>query len=840
MKTIGILGNGAREKAIKNKIGYNVKIFETEEEIKNIDFLIVCMEKYLVDGIVDRQKIPCFGPNKYASQIEGSKIFSKNFMKENNIYTSDFIIPSDINQAEKFLIDNFKNNNKYVIKLDGLAGGKGVYLPESLEESLNIIKELESNYLIEKRIYGREVSIMGFCNGHDIELMPQIMDYKRLLDNDEGPNTGGMGAIGPVNILNQEEIKSIKEDMLKVVKKLNFKGVLYAGIIKNEKQHYFLEFNCRFGDPETQVVLNLLETDLYSIMFDCVEGNKLNVKWNNKYCANVVLSHIDYPNSKTKDKLKIKINDLDKEIQIYWANKKTGSRVASIVHTSNNLYFSLKMIYNNIYKINYEGSYYRKDIGYKYLVESNKNNLKLKVAILSSSAGTSLEKLIDENMIELVITNKDKINKCKKNNFSLLYIPNINYDKLINIIDSFEIDIIFAVGFINIIPKNFCDYYKGKLFNIHPSLLPSYSNMYSSNIHKNVIQNNEKFSGCTLHEITENVDQGRIVLQKQIKIETNDFLILKSQIQELEKNILFDFLKIYQNQPITYKDSGVDIEAGDEFVQKIKNDDIGSFCSINKIENSLIASSTDGIGTKLELAREYNKYDNLGVDLVAMCVNDLIVRGAKPKIFLDYIAVNKLNPEVLIKIISNIKYGCDLVGAKLVGGETAEMPGVYKNNSFDMAGFSMGVIENDIYPKIDKIKRGLKVYGLKSNGVHANGFSLIRKLLKFNDYDIDILLKPTKIYTECFDIIENYNKELLAMAHITGGGLTGNIKRVLPEDMKVEIKIDINKEFLWIMEKGKLNYEEMISTFNCGYGMALIFDENFINKENFEEIGIIK
>lgn len=836
---VGILGNGSRENAIKNKIREEVIIFSSENEIKNIDFLIVSMEKYLVDGIVDRMKIPVFGPTKEASKIEGSKIFSKTFMKENNISTSSFIIPQNKQEAFNFLQKNFKKDKKYVIKLDGLASGKGVFLPDNLEDSLKIINNIEEDYLIEERIYGEEVSIMGFCNGKDIELMPQIKDYKRIYDNDLGPNTGGMGAIGPVNILTTKQIEEVKKDMLKVVKKLNYKGILYGGLIKDKNNYYFLEFNCRFGDPETQVVLNLLDNDLLTIMEDCIKGNKLNVKWNNNFSANVVLSHTEYPFSKIKNKLNIEIGNLDKDIEIFWSSKTTASRVASIVHTSNNLYFSLNKIYNNIFKIKYDNRYYRKDIGYKYLLDNiKKTDKNLKLAILSSSKGTSLEKLLDKNLINLIVTNKKT--KILENNVPIIYLPKIDYNILINILESFEIDIIFAVGFMEIIPKHFCDYYQGKLFNIHPSLLPDYGKMFSDNIHQKIIKNKELFSGCTLHQITENIDSGKIVLQKQIKIETKDYKILKEQIQKLEKDILFDFFNLYQNKSITYKDSGVDIKKGNDFVKNINKGIIGSFCSINNINGVKIATSTDGVGTKLELAREYNKYDEIGIDLVAMSVNDLIVRGAKPKLFLDYIAINKINQEILVKIIDGIKKGCSISNCQLVGGETAEMSNVYKNNGFDLAGFAMGIIEKDVYPKINKIKKGLKIYGLKSNGIHSNGFSLVRKLLKLYNYDINILMKPTKIYVECFDIIDKYNKNLLAMAHITGGGLIGNIKRILPINLELKINIKIKNEFLWIMEKGNLNYHEMISTFNCGYGMALIFDEDFKNEENFDIIGEIK
>jgi phosphoribosylaminoimidazole synthetase len=241
----------------------------------------------------------------------------------------------------------------------------------------------------------------------------------------------------------------------------------------------------------------------------------------------------------------------------------------------------------------------------------------------------------------------------------------------------------------------------------------------------------------------------------------------------------------------------------------------------------LITSATDGVGTKIELAKEHEYYDGIGIDLVAMSVNDMVVRGSKPILFLDYLAMNKLDAPVFRNIISSIKQGCKLADIKLVGGETAEMGSMYKYKSFDLAGFCVGSIGNNILPQIDRVKRGCKIYGLKSNGVHSNGFSLIRKILKIHDHNPHTFLKPTKIYMECLGMIERYGDKLLGMAHITGGGLSGNIKRIIPSDLKIKIDIEIKDEFLWLMEKGKLSYNQMLETFNCGYGIALIFEEGF-------------
>ena len=826
-----------------------------KEDLKKyeIDFVIVGNENYLADGFVNEVSYDCFGPTKEAAYIESSKAFAKQFMKNNNIPTPVFIICYTKADAFNFLKNNFTKCNKYVIKLDELASGKGVFIPKDLDDALKILHKiyldrLERTIVIEERLYGEEVSVMAFCNGHDVELMPQIQDHKKIHDNDEGANTGGMGAIGPVQILNNNELNILKLGMEKIVRQLNFKGVLYAGVLKWKDNFHVLEFNCRFGDPETQVVLNLLDSNLYQIMKDCINGNKLNVTWKkDKYCANVVLAHKDYPRRRLKNPVEIKISEkIEDNIKLYWYNTNednyhtTGGRVVSVVNISNNLKECLENIYNNTYKIKYDGCYYRRDIGIKYLL-SSKLNFKPKVAIIGSSKGTSIKKLLDCKDIDtrLIISNKFSAILIKGQNKKIptFYLPTTEnfYENTINIIDMFEVDIILAVGFMKIFPSFFCDYYKGKLFNIHPSLLPDYGKMYGFDIHKKVFKNQEYSTGCTIHQITAGVDEGRIKLQKQFRIVQKGPEKLKEAVQEKEADALIEFVKLESMKNINYYDTGVDIKKADQFIETIKNEDIGGFCNIEIINGVKFGSTTDGVGTKLELARKYNKYENIGIDLVAMSVNDLIVRGIRPKIFLDYIAMGKINTEVLNKIIVSIKKGCQLAGCKLVGGETAEMPGVYGYNKFDLAGFATGVLENDIFPKVE-IKSGCKIYGLPSNGFHSNGFSLIRKILDKYEYDIDEIMKPTKIYTECFDIMKKYEGKLLALAHITGGGLIDNIKRVIPENLYPQINIDFKNEFSWIKEKANLTEIEMLTTFNCGYGIALIFEKDFITDE-FTELG---
>ena len=281
---------------------------------------------------------------------------------------------------------------------------------------------------------------------------------------------------------------------------------------------------------------------------------------------------------------------------------------------------------------------------------------------------------------------------------------------------------------------------------------------------------------------------------------------------------------------MNYKNSGVDIERGNNFVDVIKNicnhDKIGGFSGIYEHNGIKLVASTDGVGSKLELCKILNKYDTIGIDLVAMCVNDIICQGAKPLFFLDYYAVNKLDLDRGRDIISGINEGCKQSGCILLGGETAEMPLLYKENTFDLAGFSVGVIENDIYPK-NIVEEDL-IYGIRSSGVHSNGFTLINKLLEKYDYDLNELIKPTKIYVNDLNKLkEKYSDYIKGFSHITGGGLIDNIPRILNKDLNFNITIsNIPDVFKWIYNKSDMSIEDMFKTYNCGIGMVIIFDKN--------------
>ncbi len=304
----------------------------------------------------------------------------------------------------------------------------------------------------------------------------------------------------------------------------------------------------------------------------------------------------------------------------------------------------------------------------------------------------------------------------------------------------------------------------------------------------------------------------------------------------------------------SYKKSGVNISIANKFVNHIakiskKNvkktdnsfntENIGAFgssfdISNIKIKDPVIVSCTDGVGTKIDLANKFKKFDTIGIDLVAMCVNDLIVQGAKPLFFLDYIAVGKLNLNKTKNILKGILKGCKISNCNLIGGETAEMPGIYAKDKFDLAGFSVGIVSKKKILSKKKVKKNNLILAIPSSGIHSNGYSLVRAVLKKNNITKKIkkeLLEPTKIYTK--EILNLVNKNLInSAAHITGGGLFENIARSVPDNLSINIdlsKIKVKKIFKWLKKK-KISDPEMLKTFNCGVGFCIIVDKNKLKK----------
>lgn len=315
---------------------------------------------------------------------------------------------------------------------------------------------------------------------------------------------------------------------------------------------------------------------------------------------------------------------------------------------------------------------------------------------------------------------------------------------------------------------------------------------------------------------------------------------------------------------ITYQEAGVDIDAGNRLVDRIKKiapathsshvlGGIGGFGAlfelpVHQYKHPILVSTTDGVGTKLKLALQFNRYDGIGIDLVAMCVNDLIVCGARPLFFLDYYATGHLDVDAAEQVIKSIAEGCLQAGCSLVGGETAEMPGMYEGKDFDLAGFSVGVVEKDQIIDGSQVKAGDVLIGLASSGIHSNGYSLVRKVLEtlachpslregspypgaLKNID-ELLIAPTRIYVKpILSLLSQIN--IHAMAHITGGGLTENLPRVMPSHTKAVINLknwEMPEVFKWLQQQSEISQAELLKTFNCGVGFVVCVSEKDVEK----------
>lgn len=676
--------------------GKGILAFARQEKI---DLVVIGPEAALAAGVSDTLQaggITVFGPSQYAARMETSKRFAKKFMQRHNIPTARFDAFSDYAQACLFLRSV---TYPYVIKASGLASGKGVFLPDSLREGLDVLRAIMvdrefgasgDEVIIEERLEGEEVSLLAFSDGKKLAVMPPAQDHKRLLDDDEGPNTGGMGAYAPAPALFKDEIAEISRTVLQpVLDGLRadghpYIGVLYAGLMLTKDGPKVLEFNARFGDPETQAILPLLETDLLEIFKACTRGELDGVKmrWAERSAVCVALASAGYP-AQAHTGLTIQGLDtpMDGGIVFHAATRRednhfitAGGRVLGVTCWDVNLRKAIERAYQMVAQISFPGMQYRKDIGKKGL-----NHI------------------------------------C-------------------------------------------CSY--------------------------------------------------------------------------------------------AYKSAGVDIDAGNRTVELMSEDvrstynprvlsGIGSFGGLFDAddlgEQPVLVASTDGVGTKVELAARLGRYHGIGEDIVNHCIDDILVQGARPLFFLDYFAASKLQPEVVAEIVAGMTDACKAADCALLGGETAEMPGVYCKNAFDIAGTIVGVIQRGrILPQKDAMRPGDMLIGFASSGAHTNGYSLIRKIC--NNEDLlsfreelksnlaDALLAPHRSYLQLLEPLLPFVK---GFSHITGGGFKENIPRMLPDGLQAVIDCSAWPRpalFNWLQKQGNIDLQEMYRVFNMGIGLAAVID----------------
>jgi phosphoribosylamine--glycine ligase / phosphoribosylformylglycinamidine cyclo-ligase len=674
----------------------------------DVNLVVPGPEAPLVDGIEGYFKavgIRCYGPSKLAARMEGSKTFSKDFMKKYNIPTAAYENFSNYENAKKYL-DSINHN--VVLKASGLAAGKGVIIPNTKQEAQAALKEIMldkefgsagDEIVIEEFLEGDELSILSFSDGYTIRSLPPAQDHKRIFDDDQGPNTGGMGCYAPTNIATKELVAEIERTVLQPTidgmrkERFPFVGTLFTGLMITKDGPKCLEYNVRFGDPETQTLLPLMskDTDLAEIMIACTEGwlDSISVKVDAKSSATVVVAAGGYPGAYTKG-TPMTVDTPPADTNIFHAGtvikdaqlQTSGGRVIAAQATAESLKEAVKKAYAGVGCIKFDKMFYRKDIA-------------------------------------------------------------------------------------------------------HRAFRPTAST----------------------------------------------------------------------KEALTYASAGVNIDAGNEFVERIRravastrrpgaDAEIGGFGgevdldAAGYVKAPIMVGAIDGVGTKLMVAQALNKHDTVGIDLVAMNVNDLVVQGAEPLMFLDYYGCSKLKLENAAAFVEGVAAGCIQSRCALVGGETAEMPGMYQRDDYDAAGAAIGAMSKEFrLPQKDQMVEGDILLGLASNGAHSNGFSLIRKILVrenvlYSDpapWDSSTtvglsLLTPTKIYV-C-PLLSVINKGLVkGLSHITGGGLLENVPRMLPSHLSADIDVATWKlpaVFRWLKEAGSVTSEEMARTFNTGVGMVAV------------------
>ncbi|PVG01858.1 putative bifunctional purine ade1 [Serendipita vermifera] len=689
---------------------------------KDIDLVVPGPEQPLVDGIeavFRKVGIPVFGPSVLAARMEGSKAFSKDFMRRHSIPTAAYQT-FDSSQFDEALQYTKTCNHRVVLKASGLAAGKGVLIPETPEEVEQGLREIlldqvfgdaGSEVVIEEYLEGPEISVLAFSDGYTIVPLPAAQDHKRIGEGDTGLNTGGMGAYAPAPIAKPEIMERIQREALQPTingmrrEGYPFVGLLFTGFILTQSGPKVLEYNVRFGDPETEALMLLLsdDTDLAEVFLACTDRrlDAISIKTKPGTAVSVVLASEGYPGSYPKGReITFPPNyAASSNSAIFHAGTKwekdavvtAGGRVLAVTAYGDTIQEALKEAYDIVDKTTFAGKTYRRDIAHRAL--------------------------------------KD----------------------------------ISAAG-----------------------------------------------------------------------------------------------------QGLTYAQAGVSVDAGNSLVEAIKpfvkttkrpgaEGTIGGFGGVFDLkaagygEDAVLVAGTDGVGTKLRIALESGLHETVGIDLVAMSVNDLVVQGAEPLFFLDYFACSKLDVSVAANVIKGIAEGCRQSGCALVGGETAEMPGMYSGGDYDLAGFAVGAVSrSSILPKVAEMKAGDVLLGLGSSGVHSNGFSLVRKIMAVKNLTCaspcpwsdsgkgkqytslgHALLEPTRLYVN--QVLPLCKRGCIkGMAHITGGGFTENIPRMLPADLGFTIDLkswELPEVFRWLKSAGNIESKEMLRTFNCGIGMVIAVEE---------------
>jgi phosphoribosylamine--glycine ligase/phosphoribosylaminoimidazole synthetase len=715
---VAVLGAGGREQAIAwacRRHGHDVVIAPDLDAALAAglpDLVIVGPEALLADGVADRciaEGIACFGPTAALAQLETSKGFTRSLAERLGIPSPAFSRHTTVDDALAWWRDN--GAGVMVVKLDGLAAGKGVIVPATPAATEAAIVELgaQGPIVLEEALRGPECSLLALCDGKVARPLPLAQDHKRIGEGDTGSNTGGMGAYAPAPVADDadELTKTFVQPVIDHFASLGtpYVGVLYAGLILTADGTKLLEFNCRFGDPEAQAVLSLLDTDLAEVTLAATKGRLAETPWSVRpgVACTIVAAAPGYPGTVvtgapiTIDGSSADLTGtLDLQPSTASAQGRTrhpgeavvlhpsgivdgrvaGGRVLSVTAVGADLAEARELAYAAMDTVHFDGMQVRRDIGWR------------------------------------------------------------------------------ALG----------------------ATMPSYAS-----------------TGV-------DIDEGNRAVSS-----------LKASVEATHGSAVLRGVGSF----------------GGAFSAK----------GIAAMDDPVLVASTDGVGTKVELAARAGRYRGVGMDIVNHCIDDVLVQGARPLFFLDYIASSQIHAEMVAEVVGGMAEACAAGGCALLGGETAEMPGVYAPGAFDIAGTLVGVVERaDLLPA-RPITAGDSLIGVGSNGPHTNGYSLLRRLFQWLPLDaqpapldrplIDALLEPHRSYLDLLTPLLATDAAK-ALAHITGGGLPENLPRVLPDGTAAQVRLGswpMPPLFQLVSEVATaMPVEELYRTLNMGVGMVVVTD----------------
>jgi phosphoribosylamine--glycine ligase/phosphoribosylaminoimidazole synthetase len=691
-----VVGSGGREQAIAwacGRHGHDVTVQRDlgEASPDDVDLVIVGPESALVDGVADeceRRGIACFGPTAALAQLEASKGYARELTARLGIPGPRFARFDAADEAAAWAAEL---GRPVVVKLDGLAAGKGVVVPEGPEATAEAIRwgAERGRFVVEERLRGPECSLLALCDGRTARALPLAQDHKRIGEGDTGRNTGGMGAYAPAPVAADpdELVAAFVQPVLDHLAAAGtpYVGVLYAGLMLTDDGPRLIEYNCRFGDPEAQAVLPLLDSDLAALALACTQGRlaDVEVRVAPGTACTVVAAAPGYPAAPVLG-APVTLQPLDEDALLFEAGvvdgRVAGGRVVAVTGLGPDLGAARDAAYRAIACVTFDGMQVRRDIGWR-----------APGARLASYAATGVD--IDEG--------------------------------------------------------------------------------------------------------ARAVDAMRAAVERT-------------------------------HGPAVVRGVG---SFGGAF----------SAAALRELDDPVLVASTDGVGTKVELAARLGRVRGVGHDIVNHCIDDVLVQSARPLFFLDYVAASRLDADLVAEVVTGMAEACEAAGCALLGGETAEMPGVYAPGAFDVAGTLVGVAARGrLLPRGD-VGPGDVLVGVASSGPHTNGYSLLRRLFEWLPMDVtpgdldrplgDALLEPHRSYLPVLEPLLTTD-HVKALAHVTGGGLPENVPRVLPDGVDAVVHVGswpVPPLFRLVRELATaMDTEELHRTLNMGIGMVVVCDPDHV------------